>query len=178
MKTRMMPLILSGSLVAALVLASQDTEAPKPGPEVKKLEVFAGKWSGESDMKSGPWGPGGKMTGEDDCTWFEGGFQLVCRSTGSGAMGKVKGEGIIGWNPEEKRYKYSGFDSTGMMLSASGTNTGNTWNWTGEDMMGGKLVKSRYTIVLTSPTTQTFKWEMSEDGKTWKTMVEGKSTKK
>jgi hypothetical protein len=45
-------------------------------------------------------------------------------------------------------------------------------------MMGGKLIKSRYTVVLTSPTTQTFKWETSEDGKTWGTMAEGKSTKK
>lgn len=178
MKTRTMPLILSGSLVAALVLASQDTEAPKPGPEVKKLEVFAGKWSGESDMKPGPWGPGGKMTSEDDCTWFEGGFQIVCRSDSKGAMGKMKSEAILGWNGEEKVYKYSGIDSMGMMGSATGTVSGNTWSWTGEDKMGGKLIKSRYTIVLPTPTTQTFKWETSEDGKTWTTMMEGKSTKK
>ena len=43
--------------------------------------------------------------------------------------------------------------------------------------MGGKLVKSKYTVVLTSPTTQTFKWETSMDGKTWTTAAEGKSTK-
>jgi hypothetical protein len=44
--------------------------------------------------------------------------------------------------------------------------------------MGGKTVHSRYTVTLTSPTTQTFKWETSEDGKKWSTMAEGKSTKK
>ena len=139
---------------------------PKPGPEVKKLDAFAGKWKGESDMKPGPWGPGGKMMSEDDCTWFEGGFQLVCRGSGSGAMGKVKSEGVLGWNGEEKVYKYMGFDSTGMMMSATGSVSGNTWSWTGEDMMGGKMIKSRYTIVMPSSTTQTFKWETSEDGKT------------
>ena len=32
--------------------------------------------------------------------------------------------------------------------------------------MGGKLIRSRYTVVVTSPTSQTFKWETSEDGKT------------
>ena len=163
---------------AGIVLADQHGEAPKPGPETKKLEVFAGKWKGEMTMSEGPWGPGGKMTSEDDCTWFEGGFQLVCRSTGSGAMGNVKGEAVLGWNAEEKVYKYMGFDSTGMMGAASGTVSGNTWSWSGEDKMGGKMIKSRYTIVMTPPSTQSFKWEISEDGKNWKTAAEGTSKKK
>jgi hypothetical protein len=165
-------------LAAGAALADHHTEAPKPGPEVQKLDAFAGKWKGEADFKPGPWGPGGKMMSEDDCTWFDGGFQLVCRGTSSGAMGKLKSEGIMGWNGEDKVYKYMGFDSSGMMASATGTVSGNTWSWAGEDKMGGKMVKSRYTIVLTSPTTQAFKWETSEDGKTWATAAEGKSTKK
>jgi hypothetical protein len=170
--------VFAGSCFAAsLALAAQHTEVPKPGPEVQKLKAFEGKWKGESDMKPGPWGPGGKMTSEDDCTWFDGGFQLVCRGSGTGAMGKVKSEGVLGWNGEEKVYKYVGFDSTGMMMSATGSVSGNTWNWTGEDKMGGKMIKSRYTIVMPSPTTQTFKWETSEDGKTWSTTMEGKSSK-
>lgn len=163
---------------ASLVLASQHTEMPKPGPETKKLEVFAGKWKGESTMQPGPWGPGGKMTSEQECTWFEGGWQLVCRENSGGAMGKMKGEFILGWSNEEKVYKFMGFDSMGMMGTATGTVTGNTWNWTGEDKMGGKLIKSKYTITMQTPTSQTFKWEMSDDGgKTWKTAAEGKSTK-
>jgi hypothetical protein len=165
-------------LCFAASLAAQQTEAPKPGPEVKKLEAFAGKWKGESDMKPGPWGPGGKMTSESDCTWFEGGFQLVCRENGKGAMGNMKSEAVLGWNGEEKVYKYMGFDSMGMMGTANGTISGNTWNFTGEDKMGGKMIKSRYTITVPSPTSQTFKWETSEDGKTWSTAAEGKSTKK
>ena len=166
-----------GLFVSGAILAGPPPEAPKPGPEVKKLEPFAGKWKGEADMKPGPWGPGGKMTSESECTWFEGGFELVCRENGSGAMGKIKSEGVLGWSAEEKVYKYMGFDSTGMMQTATGSATGNTWNWTGTDKMGGKLIHSRYTVVLTSPTSQTFKWETSEDGKTWSTAAEGKSTK-
>ncbi len=162
---------------AAAVLA-QASGPPKPGPEVKKLEVFAGKWEGESEMKPSAFGPGGKMKSEDDCTWFDGGFQLVCRSTGEGAMGKVKGEGVLAWNGEEKVYKYVGFDSTGMMTAGTGTVSGNIWTWKGEDKMGGKTIHSRYTVTVTSPTTQTFKWETSEDGKTWMTIAEGKSKKK
>jgi hypothetical protein len=92
-------------------------------------------------------------------------------------MGKMKGEAVLGWNGEEKIYKYMGFDSAGMMGSATGTVSGNTWSWSGEDRMGGKLIKSRYTVVVTSPTSQTFKWETSEDGKNWTTSAEGKSKK-
>jgi hypothetical protein len=32
-------------------------------------------------------------------------------------------------------------------------------------------------IVETSPSVHTMKWEMSEDGKTWKTIMDGKATK-
>jgi hypothetical protein len=177
--------MVRGAAVAAamcfgvsVVLASQHTEMPKPGAETKKLEVFTGKWKGESTMSAGPWGPGGKMTSTDECVWFDGGWQVVCKGSGDGFMGKVRSEMALGWNGEEKVYKYMGWDSTGMMGSADGTVTGNTWNWTGEDKMGGKLVKSKYTITMVSPTQQTFKWETSEDGgKTWKTAAEGKSTK-
>ncbi len=172
--------VLAGScFVASVALANQHTEAPKPGPEAKKLEAFAGKWKGESTMSPGPWGPGGAMTTESDCTWYEGGFQMVCRDSSSGAMGKMKSEAVLGWSAEDKVYKYMGFDSMGTMSTATGTLSGNTWAWTGEDKMGGKVIKSKYTIVNVSPTSQTFKWEMSDDGgKTWKTAAEGKSTKK
>ena len=164
---------------ASAVLANQHTEMPKPGAETKKLDGFAGKWKTEATMQPGPWGPGGKMTGEQECTWFDGGWQLVCRENSEGAMGKMKSEAILGWNGEEKVYKYMGFDSMGMMGQATGTVSGNTWSWTGEDKMGGKLIKSKYTITMPSPTTQTFKWEVSDDGgKTWKAAAEGKSTKK
>ncbi len=177
MKRMSTALGVAAILGAAFALAAPP-EAPKPGPDTKKLEVFAGKWKGESTIKPGPWGPGGKMTSEEECTWYEGGFQLVCRGEGNGAMGKIKSEAVLGWSAEEKVYKYQGFDSNGMMGSATGTLSGNTWSWSGEDKMGGKMIKSHYTVVVTPPNAQSFKWETSEDGKTWTTMAEGKSTKK
>jgi Protein of unknown function (DUF1579) len=177
-RIRRVSAVVAGVCFAVTAVAAQHTEMPKPGPETKKLEAFAGKWKGESTMQPGPWGPGGKMTSESDCSWYEGGFQMVCRDTASGAMGKMKSEAVLGWNGEEKVYKYMGFDSMGMMGSATGTVSGNTWSWTGEDKMGGKLIKSKYTITFVSPTSQTFKWETSDDGgKTFKTAAEGKATK-
>ena len=92
-------------------------------------------------------------------------------------MGKVSGTSVMGWSGEDKAYKYMGYDSMGMMASAKGDVSGNTWTWNGEDKMGGKMMHSRYTIVTTSPTAYTFKWETSEDGNKWNTIMEGKSTK-
>jgi hypothetical protein len=37
--------------------------------------------------------------------------------------------------------------------------------------------KSRYTLVETSPTSYTFKWDMSQDGTKWATVVEGTAKK-
>jgi len=166
-----------GFVAGSVLLAQQPAGPPKPGPETKKLEVFAGKWKGDSEMKAGPWGPGGKVASETECSWFEGDFQLVCTESGSGAMGKFKSQYILGWSGEDKVYKYQGIASDGMIGAATGTVNGNTWTWTGADKMGGKLVHSRYTIVVTTPTSYTFKMETSPDGKTWSTAAEGKSTK-
>ena len=163
-------------LVAGAAMAQQ--APPKPGPEVKRLAVFEGKWTGEGDMKPSPWGPGGKISSKDECTWSDGGWQLVCKGSSTGAMGNMSATNVMGWNGEEKAYKFMGYDSMGMMTMAKGTVSGNTWTWSGQDMMAGKTIHSRYTVVETSPTSYTFKWETSEDGKTYATMMDGKATKK
>ena len=176
MRMRSIAAVMSVACLAAGIALAQGGP-PKPGPEVQKLKVFEGKWTGESEMKPSPFGPGGKMTSADECTWADGGFQLVCKGSSTGPMGKMTGTSVMGWSGEDKAYKYMGYDSTGMMATAKGQVTGKTWTWTGQDKMGGKTMHSRYTMVETSPTSYTFKWETSQDGKTWTTIMEGKSTK-
>ena len=44
--------------------------------------------------------------------------------------------------------------------------------------MGGQTIKGRYTMKVLSPTSYTFKYEMSKDGTNWTTVMDGKSTKK
>jgi hypothetical protein len=60
---------------------------------------------------------------------------------------------------------------------ATGSKSGNTWTWTSKMDMAGKSIQSRFVINEESPSSHSYKWEMSEDGKTWKTMMTGKSTK-
>jgi hypothetical protein len=58
-----------------------------------------------------------------------------------------------------------------------GTVQGNTWTFNDESKMGGKMVKGRYIIREASPTSYTFAWESMGDDGSWKTIMEGKSTK-
>lgn len=172
-------LLISGLLAAAVAAHAQEKKAgpPKPGPEVKKLAYFAGTWTSEGEIKANPIMPAGKMTSTDVCTWYSGGFHVVCNSKGSGPMGKMSGLGIMGYNTEEKVYTYNGIDNSGHLDSAKGTTDGKTWSYTSEEKMGGKSIYGRYTISDLQPDSYSFSWAMSEDNKAWSTVMEGKATR-
>ena len=167
------------SAAGALFAAATAPAAAPPGPELKRLGYFVGKWTGDGDVKPGPMGPGGKMTSTDDCQWFEGGFSVICRSEGKSPAGPSKSIGILGYSPEEKVYTYYGVDNTNMTMASvpKGTIQGDTWTYNDEGMMGGKKMKTRVTIKELSPTAYTFKMEIQgPDGK-WMPMMESKNTK-
>ena len=172
-------LLASGILISAVAAQAQEKkmEAPKPGPEVKKLGYFAGNWTSEGEIKQNPMMPAGKFSSTDNCEWFSGGFHVVCRSTGKTPMGSMHGLGIMAYNAEEKVYTYTGIDNSGMNTAAKGNVEGNNWTYTSEDKMGGKTYHGRYSMVTAAPDSYTFKYEMSEDGKNWMTIMEGKTTK-
>jgi len=170
--------ILAGAALVLAGSAARAQDAPKPGPEHKKLEYYTGKWSSESEVKANPFMPPGKYTSKDDCGWFQGGFAVMCHSEGGGPMGPMKSVGILGYSGEDKVYTYYGIDNSGMVPTtvSKGSVQGDTWVYSDESKMGGKMVKSRYTIKQLTPTSYTFKWEMQE-GAAWSTLMEGKSTK-
>jgi hypothetical protein len=152
---------------------------PKPTAEHKRLGYFVGTWQTEGEMKPGPMGPGGKMSATEKCSWYQGGFAVVCNSEGTMMGAPSKSIGILGYNAEEKVYTYAATASSGTARPRvpRGTLTGDTWTYDDESMMGGQKVKSRVTIKELSPTAYAFKMEMQgADGK-WITAMESKSTK-
>jgi hypothetical protein len=179
MRTRLLNLAVCLVLSSGPALAQAPVEKPKPGPEHKRLGYFVGKWTTDGEMKPNPFMPGGKMTSRDSCEWFEGGFAVICRSDGKSPLGASKSIGLLSYSAEEKVYLYYGLDNSPMAMATvpRGTVEGGTWVYNDEARMGGKKVKSRYSIKELSPTSYSFKWEMLGEDGAWQTMIEGKSTR-
>jgi hypothetical protein len=164
-------------LAAASAFAQSPAAPPKPGPEQKRLGYFVGSWTNEAEVKPSEFGPGGKVKGTETCEWSAGGFAVVCRNEGSGTMGDMKGIGVLAYNPEAKEYTYFSVNSMGMVETGRGKVEAGTWTWTSESRMGGKLVKSRFVMTESSPTSYTMKWETVPDTGAAKTIMEGSARK-
>lgn len=167
-------------LAAALMLTAAATsqEAPKPAPELKKLDVFVGAWALDGTMKPGMMGPGGTMTENEKCEWMEGNFYLVCHSDYKSSMGNGVSLSVMGYSAEDKAYTYREFSSTGEFVDSKGTIDGDTWTWTSEEKMGSMTMKGKFTIKVTSATSYNFGFEMSQDGTKWSPVMDGKASKK
>lgn len=171
-------MILAAWLVLAAAALAQ-MEMPKPGPEHKKLDAFAGTWTLDGDIKPGPMGPGGKVTESEKCEWMEGGFFLVCHIDFKTAMTMGNGSGIsfMGYSTDDKSYTYREFNSWGEFTDSKGSVDGDTWTWINDEKMGAMTMKGRFTMKVTSPTSYNFMYESSQDGTKWTTVMEGKATK-
>jgi len=169
--------LVSAAWLVLTVAAAAQMEMPKPGPEHKKLDVFAGSWVLEGDMKPGAMGSGGKMTENEKCEWMEGNFFLVCHTDFKSSMGNGTGVSVMGYSVDDKTYTYREFNSWGEFDDSKGSVDGDTWTWTSDEKMGGTMVKGRFTMKITSPTSYTFTFEMSQDGTKWTLFMDGKATK-
>jgi hypothetical protein len=165
------------AFVCAAVLTQAQMPMPTPAPEVKKLDYFVGTWSSDGDLKPSPMGPGGKMTGTSHDEWMEGNFFLASHGSFSGVMGKGTEVAYMGYDPEQKMYTYTAFNSMGEHETATGTLDGDTWTWHSDENMGGQKMKGRFTMKILSPTAYAYKFELSPDGSSWSTVMEGKATK-
>ena len=164
-------------LTAGAIRAQGPAGPPRPGPEHRKLDYFAGRWTYEMEMKAGPLGPAGKARGTDHCEWFDGGFHMLCRGEGKGSMGELKGLGILSYDAEEGAYTYYGIDNTGTAELSKGSLAGDTWTYAGEFKVSGKVLKSRYSVRMLPPDEYTSRWEVSTDGGPWITVMEGKDVR-
>jgi len=152
--------------------------APKPDPEVKKLSAFLGHWTYEGESKPGPLGPGGKYTGEETCKMILGGFFFQCQWTEKAPAGETQGLEMDWYDPVNKNYPFSVYESGGAMFSGAGTFSGNANPWTGKYVVAGKQYLIKGTDTLAADLMGfTRKSEMSVDGKTWTPLGEARYTK-
>jgi len=172
-------ILLSIAAISAAALAQE----VKPGPEQKKLDLLAGTWTIEGDMKSGSMGPAGKMTENEKCEWMDGNFFLICHATYQSSQGNGTGLSILGYSSDDKSYTYREFNSWGEFTESKGSVNGDTWTWLNEEKindpkMGAKTYKGKFTMRFVSSDIYNFTFEMSEDGTKWTTVMDGKAAKK
>ena len=146
-KTLLLPAL--ASLFFAVAAQAQDMQAPKPGPEVKKMSLFVGHFTNDAEAKPGVMGPNSpamKMSGTTDCKWTSGGFAVLC--TGVSQMGAMKSTetALMYYDPGDKMYHYIDTDSSGDVGESTGTADGDTWNWTGKGVMGGQVMYTKFTM--------------------------------
>jgi len=152
--------------------------APRPDPEVKKLHADLGHWTYEREAKPGPWGPGGKFTGEFDGRMILGGFFFQGRGTEKGPAGEVRYLELDGYDPVNKNFTSDIYLDDGERFSGVLTIAGSTWTYAGRWVSGGKQYQFKGTSVFAPDLASgTYKEEISSDGKTWTTSAESKWTK-
>jgi hypothetical protein len=168
--------LIAGMVLTAAAMAQEG--APKPAPEHKKLEMLAGSWVLEGDVKPSTMGPGGKISEKENCEWMEGGFFLICHVDFKTAnSGNGSGLSVLGYSTSDKAYTYREFNSWGEFEDSRGSLDGDTWTWTSDEKMGETVMKGRFTMKFASPASYTFTYEMSSDGAKWTTAVDGKAAK-
>jgi hypothetical protein len=88
--------------VAAVI--AQKQEMPKPGQDHQRLGAFVGNWAFEGELKPGPMGPGGKVTGTDRIEWAPGNFfvQRNYQGKSPNVPGEMQGLEILAYDGAKK----------------------------------------------------------------------------
>ncbi len=164
MRLRQLPLLC----LAPALLAQAPPAAPKPGPEMAKLQPFVGTWKVEEIVEPGVMGPGGKGYGTSRVTMGPGGFSIRISyhsESPKGPMPGFHGEGDMLWDGEAKTYKQSWVDSMGpMMVVGTGHWEGDVFLMVTEFNMQGMAVKSVDRFTDISPKGFTITNESSMNG--------------
>jgi uncharacterized protein DUF1579 len=114
------------------VAAGVVDQAPKPGPEHKRLDVFIGRWINEGYTVETPEVPSVKITTSDVYEWMPGGFFVLHTAYGRIGNIDVGGTEILGYDSASKKYFTRFFDSGGNIQEAELTVDGDSWTWRGQ----------------------------------------------
>lgn len=166
MLTARVALVAFVLLCLAQTAKAQEPSMPKPGPEQKLLEVWAGKWRYEGAEVETPLGIKGNFKGKSENRILAGGFALELHDV------EKTGDwlSVMWFDASTKTYRSKSFQPSGMVNSALVTVSGNTWSTLGElSDKNGKVWKTRSsTTFSTDGKSTTGKQEYSaDDGNTW-----------
>ena len=174
---RFSAIVIATLLLAAVAFAQPP--AAQTRPRTSRSSTISPATGPPKESRSpAPWARRQDDHDSRESKWMDGGFFVVIHSNyKSGAMGNGTGTAFMGYDPQDKVYTYDEFNSSGEAVHAKGTVDGDTWTWTNDMKMGAQTGKGRFTEKILSPTSYTFKFEMSTDGTTWTRSWTVKTTK-
>jgi hypothetical protein len=127
---------------------------PVPSEELKKLQIFAGKWIVEGQNLSGaPIAPNTEVAGVQTYDWLPGNFFLVGKWDRQFDEAEHIGIGLFAYDTEKKEFCLTNYDNMGYARKYEVLSYRHVWKLTGE--------KERATIIF-SADGQTFieDWEI------------------
>jgi hypothetical protein len=114
-------------------VVSGNIRPTEPGPEVRRLEVFIGRWITQGQLVDSAGEPGGRIVASDVYEWAPGGFFVI--HPAHGRIGEVVGGGveIIGYDLPTQRYWSQFFDGQGNATTSELSLDQEHWVWPRED---------------------------------------------
>jgi len=104
MRNLLIGLCLVCSSHSMALAKSQTMPSRKASPEVRKLGYYVGTWVGSGETKGGPLGSAGKLSSRQTCTWFVGGFQVLCEGEERGPSGRRHFLNVLAYDEASKAY--------------------------------------------------------------------------
>ncbi|MBL9140198.1 MAG: DUF1579 family protein [Verrucomicrobiales bacterium] len=176
----MKPIVAIFSIVLAVVGSTlHAADAPKqPSPEMRKLEMFIGKWKYEETEVATPFGPGGKSTYRATDRFVHDDYFVEERATGHSPSGPVSWTWFGWYDQESGVFRSTNFESGGRVVAGTFSIDGDSMIGFGERKLGDRTYKTK-SVYRWSPDRKsaTYETSYSEDGVTWKLWYTGKATR-
>ncbi len=172
-------------IVAALTNGAWTTNQTNPTPAqsdkdaTQKLAVFIGKWESTGAFSETKLSHAHKVSSSIDCRWSPLGNFLTCEQSILDGSEKHIQLSIYSYNSKEDKYAISSMAGPGQQpFNGSVIIKGNIWTYPGGFEKDGKRTEIRTINDFSTPNTEIFKTEYSEDGGAhWTTMLEGTARK-
>lgn len=143
-------------------MAKSKTSVPKPSAAIRKLNFLIGKWHTTGEILQGITNASNEIRGMDIYEWTAGGFFILHRVDVFMAGKRTEVIEIIGYDKSRKCYFMKSFDDHGEETTMYAT-----LQKPGVLKLADKKMRSVLTVNK-GGNLMIAKWELYENGKTWK----------
>ncbi len=151
--------------------------APIRSPELKKLDVWSGRWTTQGKLIATPYSHAGNITITMTCGWSAYNGYLICDHLFEGPSGKHNDLGVYIYNPADHAYKNCSLGETGAPHCVPLKIEGDLWTYDSEMERDGKKVLIKTINDFSKPGVVAWNTKFSPDGVHWTLMNEGVDTK-